>query len=144
MSYVKIWLHCVWSTKEIACSLPLSFLPALLKHFRDNAQEKNIDLDLINAREDHVHALINLGKEQNLSTLIQYLKGESSFWINSQKILPCQFSWQYDYIAVSIGHSQVDRVRDYINSQDEQHKNMSWKQESELFIKKYGFERIES
>jgi REP element-mobilizing transposase RayT len=142
MSYVKIWLHCVWSTKNRTCTIPKSFCPALLKHFRENANEKSIVLDYINAHEDHVHALVNLGKQQNLSTVMQYLKGESSFWINSQKISPCQFSWQDDYFAVSVSHSHVDRVRQYIKNQDEHHKKISWEEEIELFLKKYGFERI--
>ena len=142
MSYVKIWLHCVWSTKNRTCTIPMSFRPAVLKHFRENAAEKNIVLDYINAHEDHVHALLNMGKEQNLSTIMQYLKGESSFWINSQKILSYPFSWQDDYFAVSISHSHIDRVRKYIKNQDEHHKNMDWETEAELIMKKYGFERI--
>ena len=142
MSYVKIWLHCVWSTKSKTCIIPQSFRPALLKHFRENATEKNIVLDYINAHEDHVHALVNMGKQQNLATLMQYLKGESSFWINSQKILPCHFSWQDDYFAVSVSHSHVDKVREYIKNQDEHHRKISWDEEVELFINKYGFERI--
>jgi putative transposase len=142
MSYVKIWLHCVWSTKNRAHSILQSNRPAVLKHFRENAEEKNIHLDYINAHENHVHALINLGKQQNLATIMQYLKGESSFWINNQKILPYQFSWQDDYFAVSVGHSQVDRIRNYIKNQDEHHKKMSWEEEVNLFMKKYGFEQI--
>lgn len=142
MSYVKIWLHCVWSAKNRANIIPHSFRPEVLKHFRQNADEKNIILDYINAHENHVHALINLGKQQNLATLMQYLKGESSFWINSRKVLPYHFSWQDDYFAVSIGQSQVERVRDYIKNQDEHHKKMSWEEEVELFMKKYGFEQL--
>ena len=142
MSYVKIWLHCVWSTKNRECILPSSFRPGVLKHFRENADEKKIVLDYINAHENHVHALIDLGKQQNLATIMQYLKGESSFWINNQKVLPYHFSWQDDYFAVSISHSQVERVRSYIRNQDDHHKNLSWDEEVELFMKKYGFEQI--
>lgn len=142
MSYVKIWLHCVWSTKNRDCIISKSFRPNLLKHFKENALEKNIILDYINAHEDHVHALINLGKQQNLATVMQYLKGESSFWINNQKAVPGHFSWQDDYFAVSVSHSHVDRVRAYIKNQDEHHKKMSWQEEVELFLKKYGFEQV--
>jgi REP element-mobilizing transposase RayT len=142
MSYVKIWLHCVWSTKNRANIIPHSFRPEVLKHFRENAEEKNIYLDYINAHENHVHALISLGKQQNLATIMQYLKGESSFWINNQKALPYHFSWQDDYFAVSIGQSQVERVREYIKNQEEHHKKMSWEEEVELFMKKYGFEQL--
>jgi len=142
MSYVKIWLHCVWSSKNRDQIISQSFHPELLKHFRENADEKNIVLDYINAHENHVHALINLGKQQNLATIMQYLKGESSFWINNKKILSSQFSWQDDYFAVSVGHSQVERIRNYIKNQDEHHHKMSWEEEVDLFMKKYGFEQI--
>lgn len=142
MSYVKIWLHCVWSTKNRDQIIPYSFRPEVLRHFRENAGEKNIILDDVNAHENHVHALINLGKQQNLATIIQYLKGESSFWINSKKIIPSHFSWQDDYFAVSVGHSQVERVRNYIKNQDEHHRKMSWEEEVDLFMKKYGFEQL--
>ncbi len=142
MSYTKIWLHCVWSTKNRDCLIPFSFRPDLLKHFRENAATKKIQLDYINAQENHVHALINLGKEQNVADLMHLLKGESSFWINKQKILPYHFEWQDDYFALSISHSHVDRVRHYIKNQDEHHKKMTWEQEVVLFLKKYGFEQI--
>ncbi|HEY3372404.1 MAG TPA: IS200/IS605 family transposase [Prolixibacteraceae bacterium] len=142
MSYIKIWLHCVWSTKNRESTIPMSFRPALLKHIRENALEKEITLDYINAHYDHVHALINMGKQQNLSAVMHTLKGESSFWINKQKIIPGHFSWQDDYFSVSIGHSQVDKVRKYINNQDEHHKKVSWEEEVEIFMKKYGFEKI--
>jgi len=114
----------------------------LLKHFRENAIEKNIILDYINAHEDHVHALINLGKQQNLATIMQYLKGESSFWINNQKKLPSHFSWQDDYFAVSVSHSQVERVREYIKTQDEHHQKVSWKQEVEIFLKNMALSEL--
>jgi len=142
MSYVKIWLHCVWSTKNRDQIISHSFRPEVLKHFRENAGEKKIILDYINAHENHVHALISLGKQQNLATIMQYLKGESSFWINSKKILPFHFSWHDDFFAVSVGHSQVERVRNYIKNQDEHHRKMSWEEEVDLFMKKYGFEQI--
>lgn len=143
MAHVKIWLHCVWGIKSSNCLIPDSFRPALIRHFRDNAKDKIIDLNDINVQLDHVHALINLGKQQNLATTMQYLKGESAFWINSQKILPYTVSWHDDYFAVSISHSQTDRVREYIKNQDLHHKNMTWEEETELFMKKYGFERLE-
>jgi len=122
--------------------ISLSFRPELLKHFRENADEKNIILDDINIHENHVHALINLGKQQNLATIMQYLKGESSFWINNKKILPYHFAWQDDYFAVSVGHSQVEQIRKYIKNQEELHQKMSWEEEVILFMKKYGFEQI--
>lgn len=139
MSYVQIWLHCVWSTKNRDCCIARAFRPELLRHFRDNAKDNKIIIDSINCQEDHVHALINMGKQQNIATIMQYLKGESAFWINSQKILAQQFAWQDDYLAVSVSHSHVEKVRNYIRNQDQHHKAMSRDDELDLFINKYGF-----
>ena len=143
MSYTKIWLHCVWSTKNRECIIPNSFRPDLLTHFREQAKKKEIFLDYINLHKYHVHALINLGREQTIAKIMQNIKGESSFWINKLKILPYHFSWQDDYFAVSIGHSHIDRVRNYIKKQDEHHKKLTWNEEVKLFLEKYGFNRIE-
>ena len=142
MSYVRIWLHCVWCVKERAYYIPQSFRTDLLKHFRENAEDKKIDLDFINAHENHVHALISMRKEQNIATIMQYVKGESSFWINSLNIFPYHFTWQDDYYAVSIGQSQVERVRKYIQTQDEHHQRITLDDEIILLAEKYGLERL--
>jgi len=142
MSYVKIWLHCVWSTKNRDNIITNSFRPVLLSHIREQAKTKGISLDYINAHKDHVHALINLAQRQNIADVMQQIKGESSHWINSIKMMPVKFYWQDDYFAVSVGHSQVERVREYIKNQDAHHKTMSWDEEVEQFLEKYGFEKM--
>lgn len=142
MSYTTIWLHCVWSTKNREHIISNSFRPVLLGHFRDVADEKGIMLDYINLHKDHVHALINLGKQQNIADLMHQIKGESSFWINRMNLMPAKFSWQDDYFAVSISQSHVERVRKYIRNQDEHHRKLTWDEEVEQFLSRYNFERI--
>lgn len=142
MSYVQIWLHCVWSIKNKECIISSLMRPELINHIQSNAKANKITLDQINIHEDHVHALINMGKQQNLVTIMQFLKGESSFWINAQGAMSSQFSWQNDFLAVSVSHSHLERVRNYIKNQDIHHIDMSWPEELELFINKYGFEHI--
>jgi putative transposase len=142
MSYVKIWLHCVWSTKNRECIISNSLRHVLLSHLRENAKSKSIYLDFINAHQNHVHALINLQKEQNISEIMQLIKGESSFWINKMQLADYHFGWQDDYYAASVSHSHVDKVRAYIKNQDEHHKKVTWEEEINLFYVKYGFEKI--
>ena len=142
MSYTTIWLHCVWSTKNRDHLISSIFRPVLLSHFREQAKEKDIFLDYINAHEDHVHALINLGKQQTIADIMHQLKGESSYWINKVDVMPFKFQWQDDYFAISVSPSHVERVRKYIQNQDEHHREITWEEEAEIFMKKYGFERI--
>lgn len=73
---------------------------------------------------------------------MQLLKGESSYWMNKQKVVPGKFEWADEYFAVSMSESQVERVRQYIRSQPEHHRKKSWGEEVEEFLNKYGFERI--
>ncbi len=109
---------------------------------RDNALEKDIELSLINGHTDHAHCLISLKSGQSISKIVQLIKGESSFWINKEKLCLEKFSWQENYFAVSIGESQLTRVKQYILNQEKHHQTKTFKEEYDEFIKKYGFENL--
>jgi REP element-mobilizing transposase RayT len=72
------------------------------------------------------------------------LKGESSFWINKNKISLGKFEWQDDYFAVSVSESALNRVRNYIKNQENHHKRKSFNDEYHEFISKYKFDAIVS
>jgi putative transposase len=139
MPYIKIWLHCVWNTKSRQPLLQKENRQNIFNHIINYSKEKNIFIDRINGSLEHVHCLISLGNEQSISKVINLLKGESSHWINTQKLIRGKFEWQNDYFAVSVSESVVDKVRKYIENQEEHHKKISFKEEYDEFIKKYGF-----
>jgi putative transposase len=85
---------------------------------------------------------VSLGKEQNVSKIVQLIKGESSLWINKSGFDGGRFEWQDDYFAVSVSESQVEAVKEYIDNQEEHHRKKSFAEEVEEFIKRYGFERL--
>ncbi|SKC14999.1 REP element-mobilizing transposase RayT [Dyadobacter psychrophilus] len=105
-----------------------------------NAWEKDIFLDAVNGYTDHAHCLVSLSREQTISKVAQLIKGESSFWINKNKLTKRKFMWQDDYWAVSVSERHVEIVRNYIKNQEEHHRKQSFKQENERFMKKYGWE----
>ena len=82
--------------------------------------------------------LISLGASQAVSKLAFLIKGESSNWINKNKLSEIRFEWQDEYIAVSVSESQIEKVRAYIKNQEEHHRKKSFKVEYDLFIEKYG------
>ncbi len=142
MPYTKMIVHLVWSTKKRLPLLRYDLRAVFLDHVRANAADKGIKIDLINCHLDHVHALISLEADQNLSKVISLLKGESSHWINQQKLILGKFAWQEDYFAVSVSESGLDRVRDYIRNQDKHHKKKSFQDEYEEFLRIYGFKKV--
>ena len=142
MPYIKVWVHLIWSTKNRNKIITPDLKYKLYEHIKDNARKKEIYLDFINGVEDHIHLLISIKAEQSLSKITQLIKGESSFWVNQNKLLDKKFEWQDEYIAVSVSESIVPKVREYIKNQEEHHKKKSFAEEVELFLEKYAFKKI--
>ena len=144
MGYVKMWAHLVWATKKREPVLGKNIRKNIFSHIRENALTKNIQIDFINGHVDHVHILISLNADQTIANTIQLIKGESSYWINKNKLTPQKFEWQDDYFAVSVSESGIDKVRDYIKNQEEHHKKKTFQQEYDEFMERYGFELMRS
>lgn len=142
MPFVKVWLHFVWSTKDRHPFLKDEIRTKVFEHIKQNAREKGIHIDFINGYLDHVHCLISLGTDQTLSWIMQSIKGESSFWINKNKLTKARFAWQDEYFVVSVGESTLNSVRKYIANQEEHHKTVSFDDEFESFLKRAGFQRF--
>jgi putative transposase len=142
MSYLRIWIHCVWTTKERIPYLTDPVRESALLHIRENAKQKGIYIDHINGFENHLHALISLGSKQTISDVMHKIKGESSFWINKNNLTRMKFQWQDDYCAVSIGIDQLQALRKYIRNQVEHHRNVLLVEELNKMIEEYKMERF--
>ncbi|MCO5948853.1 IS200/IS605 family transposase [Mucilaginibacter flavidus] len=142
MSFVKIWVHLVFATKNREPYLKKEIRNDVYKHISENCLEKGIFLQAINGHKEHIHCLISLGKDQTIAKVSQLIKGESSFWINQNKMIAEKFSWQDDYFAVSISESQVPAVIGYIKGQEKHHSKKSFDAEVDEFMTKYGWELI--
>ena len=142
MSYVRNWLHCVWGTKDRIPLITSSNKSEILNHIIENAKSKGIFIKTINGHKVHIHCLLSLNPDQSLAKVIQLIKGESSFWINKNKLCKTKFEWASEYFAVSVSESQVEKVKVYIFNQEKHHKKKSWEEEYNEFMKSYNFERI--
>lgn len=138
MSWVRIWIHVVFSTKNRTPFLQTKEVRnKLFQHIKQNAKEKGIWLDCIGGYEDHAHCLLSLAKDQQLSKVIQLIKGESSYWINKNELTSHKFIWQDDYWAVSVSEAHLQAVRNYIYNQENHHKSLDLKEEVSEFMRKY-------
>ncbi|MAT56838.1 MAG: transposase [Ignavibacteriae bacterium] len=144
MSWIRIWVHLVFSTKNREPFLLKSVKASIIDHIKENAKSKNIWIDEINGWNDHIHILISLGKDQSISKIAQLIKGESSNWINKNKLTKTHFAWQDDYWAVSLSESHLADLRNYILNQEIHHKKITFNEEVENFMKKYGWKYLES
>jgi putative transposase len=144
MSFVKIWVHVVFATKNREQCLEKEIRYELHKHITGNCKEKEIFLQAINGYTDHLHCLISLGKDQNISKITQLIKGESSFWVNQNNLIEGKFGWQDDYFAVSVSESQVQTVINYIKNQEKHHSKKSFDDEVNEFMTRYGWSIVKT
>jgi putative transposase len=145
MSWVRIWIHLVFSTKDrIPFMNSHKLRKEIFEHILHNAKEKGIWVDCLNGYQEHLHCLISLDKEYSISKIAQLIKGESSYWINKNNMVSGHFIWQDDYWAVSVSESHTQGVREYIVSQEEHHRKKSFSEEIDLFMEKQGWQHIKS
>jgi len=119
MSYLNLFVHCVWSTKKREPFLTNSKTRnKIWTHIRINAKEKGIKIINVNGYIDHCHVLINLKAEQSIVRVIKLIKGESSYWINEKHLTDEPFKWQRKFYAASVSKKELHKVYQYIEHQE--------------------------
>jgi REP element-mobilizing transposase RayT len=139
MWYVKIWIHGVWGTKNRHPYLIRDVKLKVIAHIRENAKKKELFIDTIDGHLEHLHCLMALNADISVAKSLQLIKGESAFWMNKEKIIQEKFEWADEYFAVSVGESALDKVRAYINNQEEHHRKVSFAEEYDKFMSAYKF-----
>lgn len=91
---------------------------------------------------EHVHALIDLPTKYSIEKVMQLLKGNSSHWINQNRIIQTCFSWGRGYGTFSVSQSSVDKVCKYISNQEEHHRVKTFAEEYQEFVEKYELKYV--
>ena len=140
-SITKIWIHGIFSTKNREALIIEELEAELYSHIRNNLiNQFHCYVKSINGIPDHVHILFLLNHNFSIQEIFHSIKGESSHWINQNNFIKTKFAWQIGYGAFSIGESRIDEVEKYIKNQKGHHRKLSFKDEYDLFIKKYKIE----
>ena len=134
----KILLHVVFSTKDRSNLITPAIESDLHAYMGGICRNVDSPAIMIGGIENHVHLLISLSKNIALCDLMMTLKKDSSKWIKSKGNTFQQFHWQNGYGAFSIGESQVNAVTEYIQSQKERHKSISFEDELVALAKRYS------
>jgi REP element-mobilizing transposase RayT len=130
----------VWTTSKRIKFLRQEIRSQVFNHILSNGIQKGIYIDQVNGYNDHVHCLIGLNANQNISTIMQLLKGESACWINKKKLTRSKFKWQKEYYAVSVSIHQLNTVRNYIKNQEKHHQTKTLKKELSAFRETYNLD----
>lgn len=133
-TYVSIFIHCVFSTKERRPLIPSARTAELYAYLGAIARGEGFSLIAAGGTADHVHLLLELPAPSTLAHAIQKLKGSSSRWMG------VGFSWQEGYGAFSVSPSQIEIVKGYIDKQEEHHRKRDFEQEFATLLRNCGIE----
>ena len=137
MPFVKVMIHAVWGTKNRYPFLTKEIKQKVIAHIKENAKRKEIFIDRLNGHTEHLHCLFRLNADITIAKALQLIKGESAFWINREQITNDKFEWANEYFAASVSESQLDKVRAYIDHQQEHHQKVTFQYEYDQILKKF-------
>jgi REP element-mobilizing transposase RayT len=139
-TYTQLYIHCVFAVKYRAAVLQPEWDERLRLYISAIAQNAGHKMLAINNMPDHLHFFVGLNPAQSISDMLRHIKGDSSEWINKEKLTKRKFNWQDGYGAFSNSKSQIDSVVKYILNQKEHHKKTSFIEEYKAMLVKFGVE----
>ena len=139
-TFSQIYIQVVFAVQGRQNLLQREWRQGVFKYMAGIIKNKGQKPIIINGVEDHVHVFLGLKPAMALSDLVRDIKNNSSNFINEHSWIKGKFNWQNGYGAFSYSHSQMDAVYNYIQNQEEHHKQLSFKDEYLDFLKKFEIE----
>jgi len=140
-TYQQLLYHVVFSTKERKPLLQRKeFREALWPYMAGIATNLGGHALKIGGFDDHAHALLRIPAKIAVSDFVGSFKANSSRYANEQGGPYFNFHWQDGYGAFSVSHSMSAVVADYIERQEEHHRERSFKEELLGLLEKHEVE----
>jgi REP element-mobilizing transposase RayT len=139
-SFTHLLYHLVFAIRERRPCLNDEVRPRLFAFLAERIREEDGIPLAVNGMPEHVHLLVRLKPTKALADVLRGLKADSSRWLRKTfPQLDC-FAWQTGYGAFTVSVSQGDRVREYIENQEEHHSDRTYIDEFRTLVKAHGFD----
>ena len=138
-TYTNLLFHIVYSTKYRKPLITPNLQDDLYGYIGGIIREEKGILLTAGGMADHVHLLARLPPTTAVSDMLRLIKTNSSKWASERDDVR-YFEWQAGYAAFSVSESQTDRVRGYIQTQEEHHRRQSFKDEYLGLLRKHNIE----
>lgn len=138
--YHCLTFHLIWSTKDRVPWFSEDVQPRIWEYIAGIAQQKRMIPLCVGGHHDHIHVLLRLSPNLDISKAVQLLKGPSSKWIHSTFPEMSAFEWQDGYGAFTVSKSQTSEVFEYIKKQREHHRLKTFQDEYIEFLNRHAIE----
>jgi REP element-mobilizing transposase RayT len=128
-TYTKCYFHLVFAVKHRNALISPGWKNELEKYITGIVQNHKHKMIAVYAWYDHIHILVGYNVNQLIPDLVEEIKISTNKWIKEKRLSPFRFEWQIGYGVFTVSQAELDRVANYINSQNEHHKKRSFKEE---------------
>lgn len=139
-SLANILVHLVFSTKDRAALLQDEWRDDLHGYIGGIIRRCGGDLLAANSVEDHIHLFFPLPRTITVADLVKEIKTGSTKWIHERGSRDHHFHWQTGYGVFSVSPSHKDAVLQYIASQQEHHRKVTFHDEYLRLLDKYAIQ----
>lgn len=136
-TFSQIYIQVVFAVQGRSNLISSKWKDDLYKYIAGIIKGKDQKSIIVNGMPDHIHAFIGLRPAMAISDLVRDIKNNSSNFINDHNWVKGKFNWQDGYGAFSYGHSQIDKVYNYILNQEKHHQKKTFKDEYIQFLEKF-------
>jgi len=130
-------VHLVFSTKNREPCLDASLRPDLHAYLATLARNAGCECFRVGGIADHVHLALRLSRTVTVAQVVEELKTTSSKWVKAKDASLPDFAWQRGYGAFSVGPSDLEALRHYIDHQEDHHRTRTFQEEYRAFLEKY-------
>lgn len=134
-TYLSLHYHLVYSTKLREPFIRPIWRSRLHEYPGGTANGLGAHTETVGGTADHVHLLAELRATHALADFMRELKKASSAWVHEEISLRA-FAWQEGYAAFTVSASGRDKVRSYIQGQEEHHRNRGFLEELRILLER--------
>ena len=138
-THINLHIHIVFSTKDRMPSIAEDWRARLHAYLGGIVRGLGATPVAIGGTADHVHLLIGLKSSHRLDYLVRDVKADSSEWIH-REIGKRLFACQKGYGAFAVSPTNMERVRSYVEKQEDHHKRLTYEEEYVELLRSSGIE----
>ena len=136
-THTRLLVHLVFATKRRAPFIAPELKPDLFAYMVGIFKQHDCFVQAIGGVADHCHILLDLPSRFALADVVRKVKASSSKTFREQHP-KVGFGWQRGYGAFSVSPGHAESVKEYIEGQEEHHKQHTLKEELERLLKIHG------
>jgi len=137
-TFSDILIHAIFSTKDRKAIIVPTFQQRLYEYLAGVARQEFGQALRIGGTANHVHGLIRLRTDVSVAEAMRKWKSLSSGWVHDTFPDGRGFAWQVGYGAFGVSGPRKDAVIQYIDGQAEHHRKVTFEEEFEGLLRKYG------